>query len=68
MYLNYVPFAYSTLVKAQDMYTPGYPPMSPITVSYYGCWTIYDLPIGKDDETLGGCFAALSDLGDSAPS
>jgi hypothetical protein len=54
--------AHSILLKTQDMYTPGYPPMSPITVSYYGCWTIYDLPIGKDDETLGGCFAALSDL------
>ena len=54
--------AYSTLAKAQDMYAHGYPPMSPITVSYYGCWTIYDLPIGKDDETLGGCFAGLSDL------
>ena len=54
--------AYSTLEKAQDLYAPGYPPMSPITVSYYGCWTIYDLPIGKEGETLGECFVALSDL------
>ena len=53
--------AHSILLKTQDMYTPGYPPMSPITVSYYNCWTLYDVPIGKDNETLGGCFAALSD-------
>ncbi len=54
--------AHSFLAKAQDLYCPGYPPMSPITVSYYVCWTLYDVPFGKAKETIGDCFVALSDL------
>src|SRR6266404_1879618 len=27
--------AYDFLEKAEDLYCPGYPPLSPITVSYY---------------------------------
>ena len=53
--------AHSILLKAQNLYDPGYPPMSPITVSYYTCWTLYDVLIGKGDETIGGCFVDLTD-------
>lgn len=54
--------AYRFLEKAQDQYCPGYPPMSPITVSYYTCWTLYDVPFGKAKETIGDCFVGLTDL------
>ena len=54
--------AHSLLSKAGDTYLPGYPPMSPITVSYYNGWAFYDLPIGIDNETMGGCFLSLCDM------
>ena len=54
--------AHAFLLKAQDLYSPGYPPMSPITVSYYVHWTLFDVPFGADRETLGDCFLGVSDL------
>src|SRR5688572_6810227 len=32
---------HSFLVKAEDLYTPGYPPLSPITWSHYNNWTFF---------------------------
>lgn len=53
---------YKFLVKAEDLYTPGYPPVSPITVSYYIGWTTLDVAFGLDNETFADCFLGVSDL------
>jgi len=45
---------------AEDEYVPDGPPMSPITRSYFLCWTLFDLGIGLKNETLGTCVAAIS--------
>jgi hypothetical protein len=53
--------AHDLLSQWQDNYQPSYPPMSPITVSYYSCLTQLDATFGQDQETLGTCFLALAD-------
>jgi hypothetical protein len=45
--------------KWQDVYQPSSPPMSPITNSYFTCWTMLDAAFGEDKETVGTCFMAL---------
>lgn len=50
------------LSDAQDLYMPGYPPLSPITGSLFGTWTLFDVPFGPDQETVGECFAGLFDV------
>jgi len=54
--------AFDFLEKAQNTYCPGYPPMSPLTVSYYVAWTLFDVRFGHDRETIGDCLAELADL------
>jgi hypothetical protein len=41
------------IADAQDEYMPSYPPMSPITNSYFTCWGFYDLTSGPKRETFG---------------
>ncbi len=41
------------LADADDIYMPGYPPMSPVTMSYFSCWSMFDLRVGKSKETTG---------------
>ncbi len=50
------------IVKWQDIYCPALPPMSPISNSYFSCWTILDASFGMDRETVGTCFLSLMDL------
>jgi hypothetical protein len=38
---------------AEDEYAPSWPPMSPISTSFFVCWSTYDLGIGARRETLG---------------
>ena len=52
---------------AEDGYMPDGPPMSPITRSYFLCWTLFDLGIGLKNETLGSCVAAISKAMGSDP-
>lgn len=55
--------AYAKLVgEAEEEYLPSAPPMSPLTTSYFTCWAFYDARFGPDDETLGECQIAVSDL------
>lgn len=39
--------------KAEDLYMPGGPPMSPLTVSYFTCWAFFDASLGPTNETIG---------------
>jgi len=33
----------STFAEADDIYMPSFPPMSPVTTSYFACWSLFDL-------------------------
>lgn len=41
------------IAKAEDLYMPGGPPMSPLTTSYFTCWALFDVCFGPADETIG---------------
>lgn len=38
---------------AEDEYMPSGPPMSPLTMSYFFCWGVFDSAVGDSRETLG---------------
>jgi hypothetical protein len=40
---------------AQDEYMPDFPPMSPVTTSYFTLWAFFDVRFGADLETIGTC-------------
>src|SRR5438128_121687 len=42
------------LSKAEDLYSPSSPPLSPLTTSYFTCWAFFDACAGPADETIGG--------------
>lgn len=39
--------------KAEDLYMPSGPPMSPLTASYFTCWAFFDACVGPTNETIG---------------
>ena len=41
------------LSKAEDLYAPSAPPMSPLTTSYFTCWAFFDACAGPANETIG---------------
>jgi hypothetical protein len=47
--------------KWLNLYQPSFPPMSPITSSFFTCWTIFDATFGDDAETVCTCFLSLLD-------
>ena len=47
---------------AEDEYMPGGPPMSPLTVSYFTMWALFDVRFGSSRETMGCCSAPSFDL------
>ncbi len=46
--------------RNEELYMPSGPPMSPLTGSYFGFWTLCDVTIGKDRETIGTIMVALA--------
>ncbi|MBN2736421.1 MAG: hypothetical protein JXR70_05525 [Spirochaetales bacterium] len=48
--------------KAEDIYYPGYPPMSPVTQSLFTFWAFFDLRVGIDEETIGTIIQDLNDI------
>ena len=46
------PFA-DIISKAEDLYVPSAPPMSPLTTSYFTCWAFFDACAGPANETIG---------------
>ena len=40
---------------AEDEYMPRGPPMSPLTVSYFTMWSLFDVRFGSSRETMGTC-------------
>ena len=41
--------------KAEDTYMPGAPPLSPLTMSYFSMWSLFDVQFGSSRETMGTC-------------
>jgi uncharacterized protein (DUF1501 family) len=39
--------------EAQEEYMPSWPPMSPISTSYFWCWSTFDATANAHRETLG---------------
>ncbi len=54
--------AHDFIARAQEIYAPGFPPQSPITVSHFVTWTMFDVRFGPDHETIGDCFVAVADI------
>ena len=46
------------LADAEDTYMPSGPPMSPLTKSYFTCWSLFDVSAGIAKETL--CTTAMA--------
>ena len=46
--------------KAEEDYQPGYPPLSPVTTSYFTTWAFFDVLFGPSDETIGTCLLRLA--------
>ena len=49
-----------TVEKAEDEYIPGFPPMSPVTISYFTMWAFFDVLFGQSHETIGTCLQRLA--------
>ena len=45
---------------AEDQYLPGGPPMSPLTVSYFTMWALFDVRFGSSRETMGRCILRIA--------
>ena len=45
---------------AEDQYLPGGPPMSPLTVSYFTMWALFDVRFGSSRETMGSCILRIA--------
>lgn len=50
----------SVVCDAEETYMPGWPPVSPVSVSFFTCWALLDLPVGATSETI--CSSAV-DIG-----
>ena len=48
------------ILNAQEEYMPSWPPMSPISVSYFSTWSFFDVKVGLDKESY---FSCVRDLG-----
>ena len=55
------------LSTAQDAYMPSWPPMSPITTSFFWCWANFDAAANSHRETLGSVILAVATELDADP-
>ena len=44
---------------AEDEYLPNGPPMSPLTVSYFTMWALFDVRFGSSRDTMGDCILRI---------
>ena len=52
---------FDIIEKADEVYMPQGPPMSPLTRSYFSLWSFFDLRFGPDHEIVSSCFVDLVD-------
>ena len=48
--------------KSENTYMPGYPPMSPVTRSFFTFWAFFDVRFGADKETIGTCLTEIGEI------
>jgi hypothetical protein len=48
--------------EAEDEYQPGGPPLSPLTISYFTMWSLFDVLFGQSHETIGTCILRIGQL------
>ena len=46
--------------QAEDDYHPSFPPLSPVTKSYFTMWALFDVRFGQSHETMGSCLLRLA--------
>ena len=51
--------------EAEDEYMSSGPPMSPLTVSYFTMWAMFDVRFGSSRETMGSCILRIAPEFDS---
>src|ERR1035441_7887485 len=56
------PFA-DIVSRAEDLYMPSAPPMSPLTKSYFTCWAFFDACAGPANETIGTTILEVGGVG-----
>ncbi len=49
-----------TVGHAEDEYMRSGPPMSPLTVSYFTMWALFDVRFRSSRETMGGCILRIA--------
>jgi len=52
---------------AEDEFQPGGPPLSPLTVSYFTMWALFDVLFGQSHETIGTCILGIGPLIEMPP-
>jgi hypothetical protein len=50
------------VADAEDEYQPGGPPLSPLTISYFTMWALFDVVFGQSHETIGTCILRIGQL------
>lgn len=45
---------------AEEEYMPSFPPMSPLTTSYFSMWAMFDVRFGSSRETIGTCILRIA--------
>jgi hypothetical protein len=45
----------AVVAGAEETYVPGWPPVSPVSVSFFSSWALLDLPFGDPSETICSC-------------
>jgi hypothetical protein len=43
------------VVRSEKTYISGWPPMSPVSISFFTSWALLDLPFGDANETICSC-------------
>ncbi len=53
--------------NAEDKYQPSGPPLSPLTISYFTMWALFDVLFGQSHETIGTCILQIGQLIEMPP-
>ena len=56
-----------TVEDAEEEYMPQGPPMSPLTLSHFTLWAMFDVRFGASRETMGGCILRVASEFDCPP-
>ncbi len=52
---------FESIDSAEEEYMPSYPPMSPVTQSFFNTWAQYDVRLESENETIATCVLEIAD-------